>query len=409
MSARPRTLPAPHTTLPVPHTVPTPARVMRSPRTLDIAVTGRCNLRCRYCYHFDNPQNAYTDLPTADWLAFFAELGRAGVMSVCLGGGEPFIREDLPELIDGVVAGHMRFSVISNGGLISDAAAAHIAATGRCDYVQVSVDGSRAEVHDTMRGQGSFAGARRGIETLRRHGVSVAVRLTIHRGNVHDLENTAPFLLDDLGLPGFGTNSAGHLGSCAQHGEQIELTVADREDAMRALVELAARYPGRIQAQAGPLAEARMWGAMDEARRAKDGGADGSDSAGAPRGGALVGCGCSNSNLAVRADGAYTPCTMLPHLVLGHIGRDDLLQVWQHHPQLAALRTRSRHALAEFAHCRGCDYIDWCTGSCAGIAYSITGEVDHPAPDACLRDYLAAGGRLPAADACLHTIMEEGS
>lgn len=375
-----------------------PPRVMRSPRSLDIAVTGRCNLRCRYCYHFDNPENAYADLPTAYWLGFFAELGRAGVMNVCLGGGEPFIRDDLSELVDGVVAGHMRFSLISNGGLISDETAAHIAATGRCDYVQVSMDGPRAEVHDTMRGRGSFAGAMRGVETLRRHGISVAVRVTIHRGNVHELEDTARFLLDDLGLPGFGTNSAGHLGSCAQHGEEIELTVADREQAMRTLVELAARYPGRIQAQAGPLAEARMWSRMEEARRARDGGstarADGAR-AKSPRGGALVGCGCSNSKLAVRADGAYTPCTMLPHLVLGHIGRDDLLTVWREHPMLASLRTRGRHALTEFAYCRGCDYIDLCTGSCAGIAYSVTGEVDHPAPDACLRDYLAAGGRLP--------------
>ena len=63
---------------------------------------------------------------------------------------------------------------------------------------------------------------------------------------------------------------------------------------------------------------------------------------------------------------------------------------------LAALRTRSRHALTELAYCGGCDHIDWCTGSCAGIAYSVTGEVDHPAPDACLRDYLAAGGQLLA-------------
>ena len=34
-------------------------RVMRTPRTVDIDLTARCNLRCRYCYFFDNPAVEY--------------------------------------------------------------------------------------------------------------------------------------------------------------------------------------------------------------------------------------------------------------------------------------------------------------------------------------------------------------
>ena len=66
-------------------------RVMRTPRTVDIDLTARCNLRCRYCYFFDNPAVEYHDLPTEEWLRFFDELGRCAVMDVCLAGGEPFI------------------------------------------------------------------------------------------------------------------------------------------------------------------------------------------------------------------------------------------------------------------------------------------------------------------------------
>ncbi len=40
-----------------------PLTVMRTPRTLDIEITARCNLRCRYCYFFNNPAVDYRDLP----------------------------------------------------------------------------------------------------------------------------------------------------------------------------------------------------------------------------------------------------------------------------------------------------------------------------------------------------------
>ena len=200
--------------------------VMRTPRTVDIEITARCNLRCRYCYFFQNPDVEYRDLPTDEWLAFFDELGSLGVMDVTLAGGEPFLRDDLPALLEGVVRNRMRFSLLSNGSLIDDKIAAFLAGTRRCDHVQVSVDGSRAEIHDACRGDGSFDGAIRGIRTLQRHRVNVAVRLTIHRHNVHDLENIARLLLEDLGLPSFSTNAAGYLGACRLNAEDVLLNCA---------------------------------------------------------------------------------------------------------------------------------------------------------------------------------------
>ena len=88
---------------------------MRTPRTVDVEITSRCNLRCSYCYYFNNPEVQYKDIPTDQWLQFFTELGRSAVMDVCLVGGEPFSRQDLPQLIEGIVENRMRFSILSNG------------------------------------------------------------------------------------------------------------------------------------------------------------------------------------------------------------------------------------------------------------------------------------------------------
>jgi SynChlorMet cassette radical SAM/SPASM protein ScmE len=360
--------------------------LMRTPRTLDIEITARCNLRCRYCYFFNNPAVEYRDLSADEWLKFFAELGSLGVMNVTLAGGEPFIREDLPVLLEGIVRNRMRFSLLSNGTLIDDEIAAFIARTGRCEYVQVSVDGSCAETHDSCRGQGSFEGAIRGIHTLQRHRVNAAVRVTIHRNNVNDLENTAHLLLDELGLPGFSTNSAGYLGICRVNADDLLLNMQERQVAMATLLRLAEKYHGRISANAGPLTEGRMWRRMEEARALK--------APTFPNGGRLTACGCPCNKISVRADGAIVPCSMLAHVELGRINHDSLVEIWQNSPALNQLRNRQAISLAAFEFCAECPYIPYCTGNCPGLAYTLTGEIDHPSPDACLRRFLEEGGKI---------------
>jgi SynChlorMet cassette radical SAM/SPASM protein ScmE len=362
-------------------------RVMSTPRSLDLEVTNRCNLRCRYCSHFSSAGDVDRDLPTEEWLRFLEELNRCAVTNLTLSGGEPFLREDLPELIAGIVGNRMRFNILSNGTLIDDDIAACLAATGRCDGVQVSIDGATPVDHDAFRGQGNFRRAIEGVEVLRRHGLPVDVRVTIHRRNVHDLEGVARLLLDEIGLPGFSTNAASYMGLCRQNAELVQLTVEERSLAIETLLELSGRYNGRISAAAGPLAEGRAWLEMEEARREGRGPMSGR--------GFLTGCGGPMSKMAVRADGVMVPCSQMPHIELGRINQDDLRQVWQHHPALKRLRERCEIPLSDFAFCDGCPYIPYCTGNCPALAYTLVDEENHPSPDACLRRFLEQGGRLP--------------
>src|SRR5512136_889450 len=137
-------------------------KIMRTPRNVDIDITSKCNLRCKYCYYFDRQDSNYVDLSTEEWMQFFEELERCAVLNVCLAGGEPFMRQDLPVLLKQIVRKHMRFSILSNGALIDDKIAEFIASLGRCDYIQISLDGSHPQTHDKCRGKDSFFSAMRG-------------------------------------------------------------------------------------------------------------------------------------------------------------------------------------------------------------------------------------------------------
>ena len=180
-------------------------------------------------------------------------------MEVCLQGGEAFIREDFREIVNGIVRNRMRFSILTNGTLITRELAAFLASTGRCNFIQVSVDGSMPITHDSFRGDGSFRRAVEGLRLLLEHRLPASVRVTIHRRNVKDLEKVSKLLLEVVGLPGFSTNSAGYLGLCRKNTDEVQLTVEERCLAMDSLLKLTKKYGDRISATAGPLAEAQAW------------------------------------------------------------------------------------------------------------------------------------------------------
>jgi SynChlorMet cassette radical SAM/SPASM protein ScmE len=361
--------------------------VMKTPRSVDLSITHHCNLRCKYCSYFTSAGDVNQDLPREEWIKFFGELNNYAVMEVCLSGGEPFLRRDLRDLIEAIIRNRMRFRILSNGTLITDEMASFLASTRRCNGVQVSIDGSIPTTHDACRGEGNFLRAVQGIQHLLRHRLAATVRVTIHKQNVRDLEGIAQFLLEEIGLPQFSTNSASSLGLCRQNAEQVILTPEERSHAMKVLLRLTQKYNGRIGANAGPLAEARSWLEMQRARR------EGREPLSGK--GFLTGCNGPMSKIAVRADGVMVPCDQVAHMELGRINRDDLREIWQNHPKLSRLRERRNIPLSDFEYCQRCDYVNYCTGNCPALAYTLCGEENHPSPDGCLRRFLEAGGKLP--------------
>jgi len=354
-----------------------------APVDCDISLTGRCNLRCAYCF-YANEMQVRLDLSTEDWIMFFGELGRLGVKTLTLSGGEVFIRPDLWTLIDSVIANRMRFSILSNGTLIDESAITallHPPRRKRFNCVQVSVDGSRADVHDASRGAGSFVKAVRAIRLLREAGLPCACRVTLNRHNVEDLDDVARLLLEDLGLPSFSTNEAVPMGSgCVNQGE-TGLMPFEQLQVMKSLERLTLRYPGRITATAGPLSKLKQYREMEQARLTGR----------LPltwRMGSLTACGGVFNKLAIHHDGTMAACNMLSGVELGHINHDSLSHVWLHHPQLKALRERQHLRMGDLPECQDCEWADFCNGSCPSMAFERTGGFNVANMEDCYRRFL---------------------
>lgn len=358
----------------------------KTPKAVSISITGACNLKCRYCF-YNNEMEQLRDLKTEQWLAFFKTLSQMGVMDLSLTGGEVFTRPDLYELIDGIIENRMRYNLLSNGTLIDEKVIEELSKGKRrlrLDYIQVSIDGSRAEVHNLSR-PGSFSRALAGLKLLLRHHFPVAVRVTINKHNLHDLDHIAALLLDDLGLPSFGTNDAMPIGSGCRSDQEVSLDQQEKLQALRIMKRLSERYPGRIQASAGPLAKLKMYGEMEQALR-------GEMPKTAWQMGTLSACGCIYQKIDILHDGSIVPCCMLPQLKLGNILTDSLETIWQTHPILDGLRNRRSIPMNEVPGCEHCAWNSVCNGSCPGMAHQLTGDFNRANPEDCIRTFLQENG-----------------
>jgi SynChlorMet cassette radical SAM/SPASM protein ScmE len=304
------------------------------------------------------------------------------VMDVTLTGGEIFTRPDLFVLIDGIISNQMRYSLLSNGTLIDEEMLSKLMVgkrRQRLDSVQVSIDGSRAEIHNQSRPR-SFTRTVRGLRLLVKAGFPVTARVTINRHNLRDLEDIAGFLLEDIGLKAFSTNEAQPIGSGCRNDKETNLAPNEKAIAMEILDRLVKKYPGRLQASAGPQANKQMYAEMEHARQT-------GEKARRWKMGFLSACGCIFSQIAVLHDGSIVPCHMMSGLVLGNIQGASIGEIWRSHAVMAAMRRRAFVPMDQAPGCAGCEWTPFCNGGCPGLTYQLTDDFNRANPHDCYRSF----------------------
>lgn len=150
-------------------------------------MTRRCNLKCVHCYAQAKGENYKgNELSTEEGKRLIDDLARFGSPVILFSGGEPLLREDLPELIDYAVKQGMRAVISTNGTLITKEKAAMFSKLN-LSYIGVSLDGI-GPVNDAFRGAaGAFDRAVEGIRNAREAGIKVGLRFTINKRNLEEI------------------------------------------------------------------------------------------------------------------------------------------------------------------------------------------------------------------------------
>jgi len=149
-------------------------------------MTRRCNLNCIHCYSSSQNIRYSNEMTTDEGKKLISDLASFGSPVLLFSGGEPMIREDLPELAEFAVDQGMRVVLSTNGTLLTRELASTFKKIGVA-YVGVSVDGME-KTHDNFRGvKGAFDMTLRGIRICRDEGIKVGMRVTMNRKNVADI------------------------------------------------------------------------------------------------------------------------------------------------------------------------------------------------------------------------------
>jgi uncharacterized radical SAM superfamily Fe-S cluster-containing enzyme len=192
---------------------------LHHPRLVELELTQRCNLRCPVCFMKadDNQANLSTDLKLAEIERQLINIiKKCGPQtSIQLTGGEPTVREDLPDIIalcrD---IGFRAIEVNTNGIVIGrDLNYLERLATSGATGIYMQFDGLDDKIFKKIRGSNLLKSKMQAIENCRAIGIQVVLAVAVIRGiNDHQMGRILQFGLKNLDViagiayqPAFGS------------------------------------------------------------------------------------------------------------------------------------------------------------------------------------------------------------
>ncbi len=335
------------------------SKMIPFPTTVDLALTGRCNLRCKHC----NASDAWeleSELSFDEIIGVLDQIRKEKVFNLNLFGGEPFCYPEIHEILEALNSYPIRITILTNGTLIDKKAVESVKKMRFLAAVQVSVDGSNPSVHDWQRGEGSFDKAMNGVRLLMEEGLPVNLKAIINRHNIDDMENMIRMAMG-LGLGGMDFGDAVECGRAAVYANELVFEGETHRKMMETMFRLKKKYPrfnlgGTLGQKVSMLCDFYANGRGKGAR------------------GTFSTCPAGFSMLSIRSDGKVVPCSAFWTLVCGDLGERSLKDIWENSQVLNEIRALADEALDKYKkECADCDYLTYCNGGCRAAAYYSAG------------------------------------
>ncbi len=158
------------------------------PMTGSMALTHRCNLRCKHCYAGPdtNPPTDGSEPTTSQWQEWINQAIEAGCLFLLLTGGEPMLRPDFAEIYTHAKLAGLMVTVFTNGSRLTSSI---LDCFGDLPpyAVEISLYGATPGKHDAITGiPGSFVRSIRGVEQLLDWGVRVRLKSMLMKDNLNE-------------------------------------------------------------------------------------------------------------------------------------------------------------------------------------------------------------------------------
>jgi MoaA/NifB/PqqE/SkfB family radical SAM enzyme len=159
-----------------------------------------CNLRCSYCVAKSSPNAPRRAIGLENVKRLVDEALALGFDHVFFTGGEPFILNDIYDMLR-YASARVKTTVLTNAMILRGERLEKLKAIANDNLIiQVSLDGGRAEDHDAYRGKGAWAKTIEGIQLLQEAGFRVRIGTTETPANCAHMSELHAFR-ESLGIP----------------------------------------------------------------------------------------------------------------------------------------------------------------------------------------------------------------
>ncbi len=306
-----------------------------APLRMDLALTFKCPNNCIHCYAGGPHETA--ELNTSQWKEVIDRLSQIGIFILTFTGGEPTLREDLPELLQYAQNKGMVTGLITNGRKLKDKEYVKALEKAGLDFVQVTLESHKPKIHDLMTAtKGSWKETVAGIKNAAQSQIYVTTNTTLSKYNAPEFLRTIDYI-KELDVAAFGCNSLIYSGKANAISQEFALPV----EALKELLQ-------KIRDKAQQLNLKFLWYTPTQYCRFDP----------VQLGLGVKSCTAAMINMCVGPNGDVYPCQSYFES-LGNILVDSWEQIWNH-PLAVKIRNR------EYAEpkCKDCPQLQVCGGGC---------------------------------------------
>lgn len=318
--------------------------------------TIKCNYQCKGCYVLDSDIPIY-EMTTEQAKYLIDECAKNSVFMLAIGGGEPYLREDIFKLAEYSRSRGVLPTIVTNGSRIDEVTAEKSKIFGQ---VNVSIDGTR-EYYQRSRGVDGFNSAVASVKLLVEHGNRVGINMVVSKDNLENVEQFIEFVkhnlilskIIELNILIFKPFGRG------KHYAQNYLT-KDQQIALITHIMNSKWNKIRFVELCTPLLKKDKYNTHLKSYFGRGG------------------CGGGYISLNIRNDGMVTPCSYSQHLEksFGNILTEPLAKIWRS-DAFNEFRKNSRKP-----KCNTCSILE-CRGICQFVPDLILNEFDclkNPSP-----------------------------
>lgn len=298
-----------------------------------------CNLACPHCYTNSGGSLVSNDeMDTESALHFIDKVADVPVSAIYIGGGEPFLRKDIYDLLAYIKNRKNIWVEFNTNTLPLHKKNIYRLGDIGVDKITVSLDGID-QVHDDFRGKnGLYTHVISVIKNLIDANIKVRVETVVTKANVNQIGQ----IIDTVASLGVDDHAIADIVPMGRILENKDLII-NSEEACRVdkiISKKRTEYNSRIYF-------ASFVGILEAARQ-----------------GEAV-CGIGKGALAISANGQARACPTLSNYSLGNIQNLEIKQIWDGN-ELDELRKQCSQPPEE---CGNCELVSTCNGGCRGLAF----------------------------------------